>query len=197
MTFVDRFADMLRTRLARHAASFPLTTAQGFCLLWSLGFAASRSHLTYARRHGRLQDVPRDGAGRMVWGIESVVEFALELERARAWLPGAHNAKKTPHERDAEVEAYQLAAESLPEWHELTPDELLNDLAQEDDLSIRHALWGQLCERFPSGPEGEAQVRPLCRLLPLLVDAEDREVREALAAKIREGGFLDAVRNGS
>jgi len=109
--WIDAGRQEIRRRIEAHVScargnsanryAFPVHTGAAMNLARSLGYDASRSYLDYFIRHGRMQLPPKNGRF-LAWGIENVIDFAMQLERMRYWRIGHHDRKKTAWELESE-----------------------------------------------------------------------------------------------
>ncbi len=183
---IGKYIDAIYERSGRRFKfTFPLDTEHAFRMLGGLGYTATRKHLDYFIRHGLMKLPGKDG-GRLAWGVENVIDFGMQLERMRYWLPGRHNEKKTVWELQAEAEITLLAAKvaSDAEVQALDAEGLVERIAESKDRAYRAELAGYVPIRLYERGERSDEITE--ELLDQLIDEDNRTQRKALAKAIQK-----------
>jgi len=98
--------------------TWPVTTSHASMILERLGYDGSHANRDYCTRHAKRIGfkAPKARRGDLSWTRENLIDFAMQLERMRAWLPGRHDERKTCFELDADAAVF---AEFTPAWETL------------------------------------------------------------------------------
>ena len=185
---IERYVEAVGRRSGRrYEYTFPRASEAAFRMLAGLGYDANRKHYDYCIRHG-LMDTPAKECNRLLWKVESIIDFAMQLERMRYWLPGRHDEKKTAWELQAEVEAtgkrWDLDTKARRMVDGLDADAAMNLLAETEDGDLRIAMSDYvaitLCQY------GLAMDEVSEALLEQIVEESDAAQRRALVAAMRK-----------
>jgi len=185
---IDRHIEAIRQRSGgRYKYAFPLSTEGAFRMLAGLGYEASRKHYDYCIRHGHMEAPAKEGK-RLLWNVENIIDFAMQLERMRYWLPGRHDEKKTAWERQAEVEAtgkrWDLDDKARQMVEGLDADAVTDLLAETEDDTLRAAMSDYLAIRLYQ--QGQAMDAVTEVLLEQLIEESDSAQRKALAKAMKK-----------
>lgn len=169
----------------RFKFTFPLSTEDTFLMLGGLGYSATRRNFDYFVRHGHME-LPKKAEGRLAWDIENVIDFGMQLEKMRYWLPGRHVEKKTVWELQAESDNVLLGVKVAndAEFQTLDADDVLDRIAATKDRKTRAAMGGYYPIRlFERGIRMDEVAQAL---LSQLVDEDDAAQRKALVKAIQK-----------
>lgn len=164
------------------SAGFPCDTSTALFLLACLGYRATPQHLKYCMRHRLMDSPPKGETGRLEWTPENVLDFAMQLERLRYWLPGFHDQKKTCWEKDADLEAAAAGSDDVARWIEATTEDLLAEVVAEEDQTRRAAMVHAMHGSFNKRPA--VHTADGYELLARIVAEDSKAVRRALADAI-------------
>ena len=171
----------------RYKYAFPLSTERAFRMLAGLGYDADRKHYDYCIRHGHMEAPTKEG-NRLLWNVDDVINFAMQLERMRYWLPGRHDEKKTVWELQAEVEAtgkqWALDAQARQLVDGLDADAVMDLLAETADDALRATMSDYLAIRLYE--RGQAMDEVSEALLTQIVEDIDIAQRKALVTAMRK-----------
>jgi len=183
---IDRYSAYVTEKSGgRYRVTFPLNTEAAFMLLSGLGYRATRKHFDYCIRHNHMELPPKQD-GRLAWGIENVIDFGMQLERLRYWVPGRHDEKKTVWERQYESDSSTIAliVANDPKFQSLDVAGILKAIIATESRDVRAAMSDYLPIRlFEVGAAlnelGESLLRDL-------VDATDSNSRRNLVKFLSE-----------
>ncbi len=184
---IERYVEAIRRRSGgRYEYAFPLETEAAFRMLAGLGYRATRKHFDYCIRHGHM-DMPDKEGNRLVWEVQRVIDFGMQLERMRYWLPGRHDEKKTVWELQAEVDAagrrWDLDERARRLLDGLDADATMDRLAETREGPLRAAMADYLPIRLYE--RGQVMDEVAEALLEQLVDESRRAQRKALVTAMR------------
>lgn len=154
-------------------------------MLGGLGYHATRKNLDYFIRHGHME-LPAKEGGRLAWGIENVIDYAMQLEKMRYWLPGSHNSKKTVWELQAESDNTLLGVKVAndAEFQALDADGILDRIAATKDAKVRGAMSAYYPIRLYQ--RGIRMDEVAEALLNQLIDEDEAAQRKALVKAIQK-----------
>jgi hypothetical protein len=185
---IDRYIVAIRERSqGRFVFRFPLDTEDAFLMLNGLGYRASRKEFDYCVRHGHIEP-PKSEGRRLRWSKANLIDFAMQLERMRYWLPGRHNDKKTVWElqHEAEVARIPYDGDLQGRIDASAPEELLDLIVEADGKharEIRAHISGYFhIKQWESGRPLDATTWELLRQL---IEDDSKPGREAVATTLR------------
>ena len=185
---IERYVEAIRQRSGgRYEHVWPLDTEGAFRMLAGLGYQANRKHYDYCIRHGHMEAPAKEG-NRLLWNVDDVIDFGMQLERMRYWLPGRHDEKKTIWERQAEVEAtgkrWDLDDKARQMVEGLDADAVMDLLAETEDDALRAATSDYLAIALYQ--RGQAMDEVSEALLAQIVEDTDAAQRKALVTAMRK-----------
>jgi len=185
---IDRYVEAIRRRSGgRYGYTFPLDTERAFRMLTGLGYDANRKHYDYCIRHGHME-APAKAGNRLLWSVENIIDFAMQLERMRYWLPGRHDEKKTVWELQAEVEAtgkrWDLDDKVRKLVNGLDGDAAMDRLAETEDADLRVAMSDYLAITLYQ--QGQTMDEVAEALLEQLIEEPDAAQRKALVTAMKK-----------
>lgn len=185
----------VRLRQFGKRLTYPLDTNEAWYVLRALGYKADRKSFDYCVRHARLETPAKEG-NRLLWTVDSVIDFGMQLERMRYWQIGRHDHKKTVWELQAE-------------WDQRAPA-YDDDLSRQIDTLDADGLLDLMVETKKNGSAVRAHVagyyhirrweqnRPLDetdeQLIQQLIEEEDASARKAVATTIRRRAEKEAAK---
>lgn len=185
---IDRYIAAIFERSGgRYEFKFPLETEQAFRMLAGLGYRATRKDFDYCVRHGHMK-APASEGRRLQWTKENLIDFAMQLERMRYWLPGRHNHKKTCWELQHEAEVASIPCDDKlqAQIDALAPEGLLDLMVTTEGKHARavRAHMGSYysMKEFERGCQLDEVAQ---ELLSQLVDEESEDGRKAVATTLR------------
>jgi len=134
---------------ARCRLAFPMGTASAMAIVCDLGFDATRGHFDYFIRHSRMQLPPKNGR-LLSWGIENVIDFAMQLQRMRYWRHGRHDQRKTFWELQNEYGPHNMIC-TIPdgtEVQDMDADQALDVMIDAGSVQCRAATADALAEEL-------------------------------------------------
>jgi len=195
---IEALRAKLRADVAREVEylqrDLPLKTQDAFVVLRVLGFVPDRRKVDQGLERGDLEiDRP---TGRWQWDLDALTDFAMILERLRAWAPGWHDSKKTPWELEAEAQAPDTGLLNVKAvLDEMPLDELVLRLAETGDVQQEHLLEIGIDRRLPKGCPDNLFV-----LLGDIGRADSAEARRVIAERFltlaREAGYVEKQNDG-
>ena len=185
---IERYVEAIRQRSGgRYEHVWPLDTEGAFRMLAGLGYQANRKHYDYCIRHGHMEAPAKEG-NRLLWNVDDVIDFGMQLERMRYWLPGRHDEKKTVFELQAEAEAtgkrWALDAQARQLVDGLDADAVMDLLAETEDDALRAAMSDYLAIRLYE--RGQAMDEVSEALLAQIVEDTDAAQRKTLVTAMRK-----------